>query len=81
MRMLNDNMRTDILRAVHQGIQARLDQSGKTLPLVILIESIEDVLATYDGLNLFESVRPNPFNVDPPYPFQPSLITSTMLDC
>ena len=69
--MLNDNMRTDILRDVHQGIEARMDQRGKKSPLEILIESIEDVLATFEGTALFERVGPNPFNSDPSYRFQP----------
>jgi hypothetical protein len=69
--MLNDNMRTDILRDVHQGIKARMDQRGKKSPLEILIESIEDVLATFEGSNLFERVGPNPFNSGPFYRFQP----------
>ena len=69
--MLNDNMRTDILRDVHQGIEARMDRRGKKSPLEILIESIEDVLAAFEGSNLFERVGPNPFNSDPSYRFQP----------
>jgi hypothetical protein len=71
--MLNDNMRTDILRDVHRGIKARMDQRGKKSPLETLIESIEDVLATVEGSNLFECVGPNPFNSDSLYRFQPEL--------
>jgi hypothetical protein len=69
--ILNDNMRTDILRNVHHGIEARRDQRGKKSPLEILIESIEDVLATFAGGNLCARVGPNPFNSDPSYRFQP----------
>ena len=71
LKMLNDNMRTDILRRVHQHIQARMDQRGKKSPLEILIESIEEVLGTFEGSNLFECVEPNPFNTDPRYRFHP----------
>ncbi len=69
--MLNDNMRTDILRGVHQHIQARMDQRDKKSPLEILIESIEEVLGTFEGSNLFKCVGPNPFNNDPRYRFHP----------
>ena len=69
--MLNDNMRTDILRGVHEGIENRKDQRGKKSPLVILIESIKEVLAVYEGSNLFELIEPNPFNADPLYRFDP----------
>lgn len=68
--MLNANMRTDILRSVHQGIEARKDQRGKQSPLDILIASIEDVLATFDGNQLLLAVGPNPFNTEPGYRFQ-----------
>ncbi len=71
LKMLNDYMRTDILRSVHQRIQARMDQRDKKSPLEILIESIEEVLATFEGGNLFECVGPNPFNSDPRYRFHP----------
>jgi hypothetical protein len=47
-------MRTDMLRDVHQGIEARRDQRGKKSPLEILIESIEDVLTTFAGSNLLK---------------------------
>jgi hypothetical protein len=69
--MLNDHMRTDMLRRVHEYIQARMEQRGKKSPLEILIESIEEVLGTFDGNNLFEDVRLNPFNRDPRYRFHP----------
>ena len=69
--MLNANMRTDILRGVHEGMFARKDERDrgvhKKSPLEMLIESIEDVLAVFDGSNLIETVGPNPFNTDPDY--------------
>jgi hypothetical protein len=71
LKMLNDNMRTDILRNVHQHIKARMDQRAKKSPLKILIESIEEVLGTFEGINLFECVERNPFNIDPRYRFNP----------
>jgi hypothetical protein len=71
--MLNDNMRTDILRSVHQRIQARMDQRDKKSPLEILIESIEEVIGTFEDVNSFECVDRNPFNIDPHYSFNPEL--------
>ena len=65
--MFNDYMRTDMLRSVHQHIQARLDQQGKQSPLIILIESIEAVLGAFEGGHLLEGVGPNPFHCDPRY--------------
>ena len=65
--MFNDYMRTDMLRHVHQYIQARMDQRGKKSPLALLIESIEAVLGVFEGSHLCEDVGPNPFNRDPRY--------------
>ena len=50
-------MRTDILRSVYQRIQVRMDQRDKKSPLEILIESIEEVLGTFEGINLYECVE------------------------
>ena len=65
--MLNANMRTDILRHVHGGIEERKDKPPRKSPLVMLIESIEDVLEVFDDESLFLAVGPNPFNSDPKY--------------
>lgn len=70
--MLNANMRTDLLRGVHQGMEARRDHRGNKSPLVLLIESIEDVLAAFKGGRLPERLGPNPFNTAPGYRFQPA---------
>jgi len=55
--MLNEYMRTDILRRVHQAIHARLDQRGTRSPLLILIESLEDVLGIFAGDYHMEGIR------------------------
>jgi hypothetical protein len=65
--MLNDYMRTDMLRHVHQSLQARMDQRSTRSPLALLIESIEEVLGVFAGHQLFAGVGPNPFNRDPRY--------------
>ena len=69
--ILNDHMRTDILKSVHQHIRARRDGRGTKSPLEILIESIEEVLVTFEGSNLVACVGPNPFNRDSRYRFRP----------
>ena len=71
LMMLNNHMRTDMLRNVHEGIWARRDQRGKKSPLALLIESIEEVLEVFDESNLVACVGPNPFNREPGYRFQP----------
>ena len=65
--MLNANMRTDILRHVHGGIETRKDKPPRKSPLVMLIESIEDVLEIFEDERLFLTTVPNPFNSDPKY--------------
>jgi hypothetical protein len=67
--MLNENMRTDILRSVHEGIQQYRDKMHKKSPLELLIKSIEGVVALFGSIQL--SVERNPFNADPHYRFDP----------
>ena len=69
LRMLNENMRTDILKNVHQGIHQQKEKKSKKSPLVMLIKSIEDVLALFGSINL--RVERNPFNADRYYHFDP----------
>jgi hypothetical protein len=65
--MLNANMRTDILRHVHGGIEKRKDKPPRKSPLVMIIDSIEDVLELFQDESLFLTTVPNPFNSDPKY--------------
>ena len=78
--ILNDNMRTDMLRYVHEGVRARMDEqeekpprgrARRKSPLEMLIESIEDVLARFEGSDLFAAIGRNPFNAGPYRRFQP----------
>ena len=83
--MLNDNMRTDMLRYVHEGVRTRMDeqdaklrgqsdgQSRRKSPLEMLIESIEDVLARFESTDLFVVIGPNPLNAGPYRRFQPEV--------
>jgi hypothetical protein len=63
--MFNDYMRTDMLRHVHESLQARMDQRGTRSPLALLIASIEDVLVGFAGHHRCAGVGPNPINCDP----------------
>ena len=67
--MLNANMRTDILRHVHGGIEKRKDKPPRKSPLVMLIESIEDVLELFDDESMFLTTIPNPFHTETFYRF------------
>jgi hypothetical protein len=48
--ILNAHMWADMLRHVHDGVRTR-----RQSPLDMLIASIKDVLATFDGTALFAS--------------------------
>jgi hypothetical protein len=81
--MLNDNMRTDVLRYVHEGVRARMDaedakgesrprgRARRTSPLEMVIESIEDVLARVESTDSSAVIGRNPFYAGPYQRFQP----------
>ncbi|KAF0250518.1 MAG: hypothetical protein FD167_92 [bacterium] len=73
LRILNENMKTDILRYIHEQMHAKNAQKDKKSPLVMLIESIEQVLALFATTNLVSSVSPNPFNIHSRHNFNPSV--------
>ena len=58
--MLNANMRTDMLRSVHQGIAERKEQPHQKSPLEMLIESIEQTLVSFEGGEHLAAIGPNP---------------------
>lgn len=62
--MLNDNMRTDILRNVHEYLLDRKAQNDQRSPLELLLESINHTLGRFKHSRSFEQVERNPFNVD-----------------
>ncbi len=64
LKLLNNYMRTDLLRFVHEQIQKRIDEKVTGSPLKHIADSLTEVIATYEGINLFESVGPNPFHID-----------------
>jgi len=71
LKILNDTMRTDILRSVHECIELFKEKTGNQSPLEILISSIEGVLFTYEKACLYESVNQNPFNANQLNEFNP----------
>ena len=69
--MLNANMRTDMLRSVHEGITERKEQPHHKSPLEMLIESIEETLVSFEGGERVAAIGPNPFQTDPSGRFEP----------
>lgn len=73
LRILNENMKTDILRHVHEQMHARNTQKDKKSPLKMLIDSIEQVLAIFGTMNLVKSISRNPFNIYSHHNFNPEV--------
>ena len=69
LRLLNDYMRTDLLRPLHLHIHRMKDNQEPGSPIHHLANSLELVLGSFEGVNLFESVDRNPYNIAPTYPF------------
>jgi hypothetical protein len=68
MSLLNNYMRTDLLRSVHERIQRRIDDGAEGSPLKHIADSLAEVIETCEA-NLFEIVERNPFHIDPGYEF------------
>lgn len=51
---LNSNMRTDMLQHIHFRLHKMRDEDGPGLPLHHMAKSLEQVIDTWDGINLFE---------------------------
>lgn len=71
LRLLNNYMRTDLLRHIHLHVHQLRDKKAPGSPLHQLAKSLERVIGAYDGVNLFECVTRNPFHIDPDYEFHP----------
>ena len=69
LKLLNEYMRTDLLRSIHEKIRHRMDQKRKGSPLKHLADSLAEVIEIHENLNLFECVERNPFYFDPSYKF------------
>ena len=69
LRLLNDYMRTDLLRPLHLHMHRMKDNQESGSPIHYLANSLERVLDSFEGVNLFECVVRNPYNIAPVYPF------------
>lgn len=69
LRLLNNYMRTDLLRPIHQHIHRIRDNKEPGSPLHHLAKSLNLTIESYEDINLFECVNRNPFHFDPGYEF------------
>ena len=65
--LLNRYMRTDMLEHIHLPLHRMRDENEPGSPLHHLAKSLEQVVDTYNGINLFECFTRNPFHIDPDY--------------
>ena len=69
LKLLNEYMRTDLLRSIHEKVMYRRDQKYEGSPLKYLADSLAEVIEAQENLNLFECAKRNPFYIDPNYKF------------
>lgn len=69
LRLLNDYMRTDLLRQLHLHIHQMKDNQEPGSPIHYLANGLERVLDSCEGVNRFECVAKNPYCIAPVYPF------------
>lgn len=67
LKLLNSYMRTDLLKFIHANVHKRKDAFPNQSPLKYLVGSIDDVLASWKGSNLFECFNKNPFHINPDF--------------
>ena len=65
LRLLNDTMRTDLLRFVHDGIAMGKALASGESPLQMLIRSITAIRKVCTDTSLLAAIGPNPFNGNP----------------
>ncbi|WP_137136514.1 hypothetical protein [Rhizobium sp. FKY42] len=71
LMLLNSYMRTDMLQHIHSRLHKMRDADEPGSPLHHVAISLEQVINTWDGINLFECFTRNPFHIDPDYEFRP----------
>lgn len=71
LRLLNDYMRTDLLRSIHQHIHRMMEnpEQQQESPLSHLADSLKLVIESCDDINIMESVDRNPHHINPGYEF------------
>lgn len=71
LQLLNNYMRTDMLSHIHLRLHRMRDADEPGSPLRHIEKSLEKVIDTYEGVNLFECFTRNPFHIDSDYEFRP----------
>lgn len=71
LMLLNNYMRTDMLQHIHSRLHQMRDSGGGGSPLHHMAKTLEQVIDTWDGLNLFECFTRNQLHIDPDYEFRP----------
>jgi hypothetical protein len=64
LRLLKENMRTEILYYLHERIRAGMNAPEKKPPLFNIIESIQDVLDVFSDTRFYKCVGRNPYNTE-----------------
>lgn len=67
---MNNYMRTDMLQHIHLRLHKMRDEGGSGSPLHHMAKSLEQVIDTWDGINLFECFIRNHFHIDPDFEFR-----------
>lgn len=71
LMLLNSYMRTNMLKHIHMWLHKMRDAGEPGSPLHHMAKSLEQVIDTRDGINLFECFTRNQFHIDPDYEFRP----------
>ena len=71
LMLLNSYMRTDMLQHIHIRLHRMRDEDKTGSPLHHMAKSLEQVIDTWDSIDLFDCFTRNPFHINPDYAFQP----------
>jgi hypothetical protein len=71
LMLLNSYMRTDMLQHIHLRLHKMRDENEPGSPLHHMAKSLEQVISTWDGINLVECFTRNHFHIDLDYEFRP----------
>ncbi len=69
LKMMNDHMKTDVLRLIHEHLISLREQKVDDSPLEQLAKNLKLVLSNVDNLTFCNSINRNPFNIEPSYNF------------
>lgn len=72
LMLLNSYMRADMLQHIHVRLhKMRNEDNEPGSPLHHMAKCLEQVIDTWDGINLVECFTRNHFHIDPDYEFRP----------